>query len=186
MKSNYRLKLVGTLILFGLAACFAMVNAQGVLAKYIDTGSTVIADAVVLTASNTSLFLDTDGTAPFIVTLKTNTAIMPYNTVIIPGMSVNVIATKSSGNLLARAIRVTGSSYGNVGDISFVREGNVTAKTSTTFTMLSDSGITVTYTVNASTRFFMTTFVSLAAGDRILVLGQKGSSNFIAKTILRR
>jgi hypothetical protein len=191
-KKNYTRKVIGTLVLVGVLSLGVFGTARATQAFFLDAGRTLIFDATVASADDDSLTVFTTGTDPIelAITNRTNFAGQLDPGELEPGDSVKIIARQQGGQLVARVIRLNEgvSGYGTSGDTVLVSNATVVAKGADTFTVRRN-GVDATFHVNGSTRFFRTSFASLAVGQEVTVFGVdsgSSSSGFVARHVFRR
>ena len=189
MITNLPKKIVGTLVLLSLAAVGFFLAAPDIRAQFIDPRGSLIFDGTVSSTTPTTVTLLTDGTAPITVNVTNKTVFTGGKKLadLVPGDSVKVIARDTSSNPQARVIQTNAGSggYGNAGDMAFVANGRITAKTASSITVQTDSA-TVTYRITSSTRFIRSSLASLNIGDRVQIIGRDSGSDFVARFVLRR
>jgi hypothetical protein len=189
MPSNIKKKFIGTAVFALILGTFVLVFGSPVLARFIDAGSTLNVDGVVVSVGASSLTLDTVGSSAFELDINSRT-VLPTGlslTDIFPGDVLSIIARQhSSGNPLAVVIRKRpGSTYGFPGSSVLVNRGVVVAKNATSFTMDPGAAL-VSFEVLASTRFVGTNFSLLTPGDVVQVIGNDSGSAFNAQTVILR
>jgi hypothetical protein len=181
-------KLLGTSTLILALAAGYFSYTQGALAQFIDPRGSLIADGVVASVTGNDIVFLTHGSAPITLITNRQTLFAGGKTLndYQPGSAIHVIGRDTHNGVLARIIQPrTGSNYGTTGDIVMALQGTVTAKTSSSLTIQTDSA-RITFQVSSSTDFFRTNFSQLMIGDRVQVFGQDTGSSFAATFVLKR
>mgnify|MGYP003385645125 CR=1 FL=1 len=186
-------KLIGSLVVASALTLGIFGTAKASQAFFLGTNKQLIFDATVGSVGTNSVTVYTTSSSPITLQINNRTRFSNRGSLgsLSPGDQIKVFARRSGGQLVATLINRPAnqtSGYGTAGDLALVQRGTVTAKTADTFTVQLGTGVSVTFHVNSSTRFFGTSFAGLTTGQRVLVIGRdtgSSSTGFVARQVFR-